>query len=123
MSLALKGKKSWNEGLKMPKEYCEKLSRVLKDRYKDKNERLGEKNPSWRGGIKHSKGYLLTRVGCQKYYYSHRIVVENSLGRKLDPKEVVHHKNGIRNDNRLENLQVMSSIDHLALHRKLKKEK
>lgn len=39
----------------------------------------------------------------------HRVVMEQKLGRLLSRKEVVHHMNGIRGDNRPENLELFSS--------------
>ncbi len=46
----------------------------------------------------------------------HRLVVEERLGKILDRGFVVHHKNGIKTDNRPENLQVMTIRDHRMLH-------
>lgn len=42
--------------------------------------------------------------------------MEAYLDRKLDSSELVHHKNGNRRDNRLENLQVMSRSEHQKWH-------
>lgn len=48
----------------------------------------------------------------------HRIIMENHLGRKLTFNEVVHHINGNKFDNRLENLELMSRSEHVKHHYK-----
>lgn len=51
----------------------------------------------------------------------HRFIIEQFLGRKLKRNEVVHHINGNKNDNRIENLQLMSLSEHSKLHNTNKK--
>lgn len=48
----------------------------------------------------------------------HRYVVEQALGRRLRTDEVVHHKDGNKLDNRIENLEVLSNSEHVSLHRR-----
>lgn len=45
----------------------------------------------------------------------HRLVMEQAIGRYLEASEHVHHINGVRNDNRLENLEVISAGPHALI--------
>jgi hypothetical protein len=49
------------------------------------------------------------------WIYEHRLVAERTIGRYLRSDEHVHHINGIKDDNRPENLEVMDGIAHAAL--------
>jgi len=71
-----------------------------------RKDRLGEKNPSWKGGKYIDKnGYYYIRVG-NKYEYEHRVIYENHFNVKLNQEQTIHHKNGDRLDNRIENLEI-----------------
>lgn len=89
--------------------------------------RGGAGHPEWKGGrIYDKQGYVLVhcpghpmarRCGTDRkpmYVPEHRLVMSQHLGRWLLPTEVVHHKNGIRDDNRIENLELFeSNAEHL----------
>ena len=66
----------------------------------------------------HKRGY--NKKGNAKL---HRLIAEEHLGRKLKQNEVVHHINGVKTDNRIENLSVMGWGEHSALHRSLERKK
>ena len=53
-----------------------------------------------------------------KQHPEHRLTVEEYLGVTLTKDQVIHHINGDKRDNRLENLQVMSRAEHTGLHAK-----
>lgn len=50
------------------------------------------------------------------YVMKHTLVMEKAVGRFLKADEVVHHINRVRDDNRLENLLLMTKQEHMALH-------
>lgn len=73
---------------------------------------------------KRSDGYIKVyvpdhpRCTADGYVMKHTLVMEREIGRHLQPGEVVHHKNHIRDDNRIENLQLMTATEHMAMHMK-----
>jgi len=85
----------------------------------------GNKNPFWKGGkYKSSDGYVYiyspnhpnTTSGC--YVKRSRLKMEKKLGRYLKRSEIVHHKNELKDDDRLCNLELKTNIEHGKHHYK-----
>jgi hypothetical protein len=60
--------------------------------------------------------YRKIRISPDETRDEHRVVVESHIGRRLGYNEVVHHINGRKRDNRIENLEVTSRSDHSRSH-------
>lgn len=102
--------------------------------------KCGKLSKNWKGGKYLQDGYVYMTISikdplinmCKKHknqrsYYvlEHRYVVANHIGRELKGHEIVHHINGIKHDNRIENLQLLDGthyhLPYIFLEKKIKR--
>ena len=102
-------------GKKLSRGHREKVVKYL-------NHGRGNLNPGWRGGVvKNGNGYVMIRMpehpfNINGYVAEHRLLIEQSIGRYLSSNEHIHHLNGDKTDNRIENMVVLSNEEHAAIH-------
>jgi hypothetical protein len=84
----------------------------------------GSESPFWKGGVTIHGGYRVVklrghpRADKQGYVKEQVLVLERKIGRHLRPEEIPHHINGIKTDNRPENLQlVRNQAEHMRIHK------
>jgi len=132
------GKAAWNRGIPHTEEHRQKIvaSLIGNQRHrgiphtletKAKISRPGSRNPKWRGGkFVDREGYVMIwnpghpRAVNGRYVCEHLLIAEKALGRSLIlGKEVVHHINGNKSDNRNKNLLICSKSFHYWLHARM----
>lgn len=114
-----KGYRKYAEGHapKTNEKWAEAISKGLKKAYKEGRKippmegKTGNKNPNWKNGYISKHGYHI-KHSDGKDYLVHREIMEKYLGRPLKKEEIIHHLNGIKNDNRIENLCIVSRNNH-----------
>lgn len=141
----LNGENSSLYGIKKSKEHIERIKNTLTGRkHSDEwKKKIGESNKGHicseetrrkisisnlkDGRILNKAGYALVHkpehpnVIYGNYVYEHRIIMEEMLGRYLELEERVHHINGIKNDNRKENLMLFKNTgEHTKYHSLIK---
>jgi hypothetical protein len=90
-------------------------------------DKTGETALRWKGGTYNGGGYVYILLPDHPhalkngYIGEHIVIAERSIGRYLNKGEVVHHINKIKNDNRPDNLMVLTNSSHSKAHGILKK--
>jgi hypothetical protein len=142
MSKSRLGKSPWNKGIKIDRKKYPEMGHfqkhTQKSRIKMGKSQLGRKQsketiekirkakkgiPRVNGKFKTTRGYIFVlspnhpSVNSAGYVFEHRLVMEKHIGKYLKPSEQVHHINGNRSDNRIENLQLFANItEHMKFH-------
>ena len=117
------GKERWVNNTFLSKSYYTGLCQDCARR-----SRVGRRNPGWKQGQYRCLGYVLVKVYPDDFFYPmvqkrgyvkrSRLVMAKHLGRCLARWEHIHHLNGIKDDDGIENLELTSGSEHMRGHTK-----
>lgn len=116
------------KGVKLTNEQRIRISKMNKGKKLSDETKKKLSDARFRGGVGFKKrrtdGYIALyfpehpRSNSEGYIMEHVLVMECIIGRPLKDDEVVHHKNHKKDDNRKENLELMTFKEHARLHMK-----
>ena len=118
--VTLRTRKEWTE-IARPKfaKHLKGTTRIVKEETKKKLRAAAQKRfEGIAKGVYVHNGYRCITIGENCGRLEHVVIMEQHIGRKLNKGEVVHHINGDKLDNRIENLLLMNEREHHSLHSK-----
>lgn len=107
-------------GFKMPESAKRKISEINSCHYNGLNGYWHIKRHN--GGYEQAYCPDHPNAHADGYVMFHTVLMERHIGRYLNKDEVVHHINGNRSDNRIENLMLMNKKEHMSMHMKKRHE-
>lgn len=116
------------KGRKHSEQVCENISKTHKGKIVSAETRTKIAEGHKLSGIGHKKlrsdGYISIyfpdhpKSSKDGYVMEHVLIMECVLGRRIADNEIVHHKNAIKTDNKVSNLEVMTASEHMSYHSK-----
>jgi len=110
---------SHSRAIKHKRHYCSKSCRIEGSKrfdIKRLNDYIKKESSKWLGMGKKGKSISIDGYYVYSDVKVHRTIMERYLKRKLLPTEIVHHINGDKLDNRIENLEILSRSQHNKKH-------